>query len=56
MLHIIWYFSLHQIVHITFMHCVFPIDFKTWKEELEKSTNLWFVLATGEKEALNCAK
>ena len=38
------------------MHCVFLIDFKTWKEELEKSTNSWFVHATGEKEALNCAK
>ena len=50
------YFSLHPIVHIAFMHYVFPIDFKTGKEELEKSTNAWFVRATGEKELVSSAK
>ena len=38
------------------MHYVFPIEFKTWKEELEKSTNAWFVRATGEKELVSSAK
>ena len=38
------------------MHCVFPIDSMKWKEKLEKTTNSWFIRATGEKEALNCAK
>ena len=38
------------------MHYVFPIDFKTWREELEKSTNAWFVRATGEKELVSSDK
>ena len=42
---------LHLIVDITIVQYDLYADFETWKEDLEKSNDSWFVRATGQKRA-----
>ena len=34
----------------------YNVDFKGWKEQLEKDTNSWYVQTSGQKELLDCGK
>ena len=47
---------LHLIVDITIVQYDLYADFETWKEDLEKSNDSWFVRATGQKELVSGAK